>query len=218
MKPRQARTAPNVSQSAPEPAPIELPPSRERALFAASSVLLLAPCFWQSRLQIGDLESHIYNAWLAQLIESGTGSRPGDRFAEDQCAVRLDPERAISIVGRGSGAEDCGVSVRTCFCVGRIRICLQSVGTASMAPDAADRRAVLRVDAAHGFPEFLPEPGAVPVGNGAGMELDPAWAVSGGVARSDRLRGAHPASNVGRGDHGIRLAVAAHSGYSSALI
>ena len=29
------------------------------------------PCFWQSRLQAGDLSSHIYNAWLAQLIEAG---------------------------------------------------------------------------------------------------------------------------------------------------
>ncbi len=35
------------------------------------SALLLVPCFWQSRVQAGDLGSHIYNAWLAQLIESG---------------------------------------------------------------------------------------------------------------------------------------------------
>jgi hypothetical protein len=36
-----------------------------------ASLLLLVPCYWQSRLQLGDLSSHIYNAWLAQLIESG---------------------------------------------------------------------------------------------------------------------------------------------------
>ena len=36
-----------------------------------ASVLLVVPCYWQSRLQLGDLSSHIYNAWLAQLIESG---------------------------------------------------------------------------------------------------------------------------------------------------
>src|SRR5262249_52931433 len=29
------------------------------------------PCYWQPRIQAGDLSSHIYNAWLAQLIESG---------------------------------------------------------------------------------------------------------------------------------------------------
>jgi hypothetical protein len=39
--------------------------------YAAISLLLLAPCYWQPRLQAGDLSSHIYNAWLAQLIESG---------------------------------------------------------------------------------------------------------------------------------------------------
>jgi hypothetical protein len=33
--------------------------------------LLLVPCYWQSHLQLGDLSSHIYNAWLAQLIQSG---------------------------------------------------------------------------------------------------------------------------------------------------
>jgi hypothetical protein len=35
------------------------------------SLLVLAPCYWQPRVQAGDLSSHIYNAWLAQLIESG---------------------------------------------------------------------------------------------------------------------------------------------------
>jgi hypothetical protein len=88
MKPRQARTAPNVSPSAPEPVPSELPPSRERALFAGTSVLLLAPCFWQSRLQIGDLESHIYNAWLAQLIESGRA--PGLTIVSQKTNVLFD--------------------------------------------------------------------------------------------------------------------------------
>src|SRR5258708_38785424 len=33
------------------------------------SILLLVPCFWHARLQAGDLGSHVYNAWLAQLIE-----------------------------------------------------------------------------------------------------------------------------------------------------
>jgi len=33
------------------------------------SVLLLVPCFWHKHIQAGDLGSHIYNAWLAQLAE-----------------------------------------------------------------------------------------------------------------------------------------------------
>jgi len=46
--------------------------TQKRAIkYALISILLLVPCFWQSRLQAGDLSSHIYNAWLAQLIESG---------------------------------------------------------------------------------------------------------------------------------------------------
>src|SRR5258706_3674509 len=34
-----------------------------------TSALLVVPCFWHSRIQAGDLGSHVYNGWLAQLIE-----------------------------------------------------------------------------------------------------------------------------------------------------
>ncbi len=33
------------------------------------SALVLVPCFWQARIQAGDLSSHLYNAWLSILIE-----------------------------------------------------------------------------------------------------------------------------------------------------
>jgi len=45
--------------------------SRTRLIFTAVSLLLLVPCYWQPRLQAGDISSHIYNAWMSQLIESG---------------------------------------------------------------------------------------------------------------------------------------------------
>ncbi len=35
------------------------------------SLLALVPCFWQRRIEAGDLRSHLYNAWLVQLIERG---------------------------------------------------------------------------------------------------------------------------------------------------
>src|ERR1700690_4416135 len=35
------------------------------------SLVLLIPCFWQSRIQSADLSSHVYNAWLASLIQQG---------------------------------------------------------------------------------------------------------------------------------------------------
>jgi hypothetical protein len=35
------------------------------------SISVLLPCFWHQRIEAGDLGSHTYNAWLAQLIERG---------------------------------------------------------------------------------------------------------------------------------------------------
>ncbi len=35
------------------------------------SALLIVPCVWHRRIEAGDLASHVYNAWLAQLIEKG---------------------------------------------------------------------------------------------------------------------------------------------------
>ena len=43
--------------------------------YFAISVALLVPCFWLPRIEAGDLSSHTYNAWLAQLI--GRGEAPG---------------------------------------------------------------------------------------------------------------------------------------------
>jgi hypothetical protein len=60
-----------------EPIITERKPESESAFartplaYVIGSIAVLIPCFWQSRLQAGDLSSHIYNAWLAQLIERG---------------------------------------------------------------------------------------------------------------------------------------------------
>src|SRR5205809_2530622 len=40
-------------------------------VYVPLSMLVLLPVYWQPRVQAGDLSSHIYNAWLAQLIETG---------------------------------------------------------------------------------------------------------------------------------------------------
>jgi hypothetical protein len=37
----------------------------------AISLMVLTPCFWHRRVEAGDLGSHLYNVWLAQLIERG---------------------------------------------------------------------------------------------------------------------------------------------------
>jgi hypothetical protein len=44
---------------------------RKRWLIFAVSAAVLIPCFWHRRIEAGDLASHVYNAWLAQLIEKG---------------------------------------------------------------------------------------------------------------------------------------------------
>jgi len=46
-------------------------PGALKLRIALLSVILLIPCFWQRRIQAGDLGSHIYNAWLAQQIDLG---------------------------------------------------------------------------------------------------------------------------------------------------
>lgn len=52
------------------------------------SVLLLVPCFWHRRIEAGDLASHVYNAWLAQLIQKGQA--PGLYIARQWNNVLFD--------------------------------------------------------------------------------------------------------------------------------
>src|SRR5258708_20981114 len=49
---------------------------------------LLIPCFWNRRIEAGDLGSHVYNAWLAHLIERGQA--PGLYLAMQSNKVLFD--------------------------------------------------------------------------------------------------------------------------------
>lgn len=42
-----------------------------RWTYGLISLMLLVPCYWQPRIQGGDLSSHMYNAWLTRWIETG---------------------------------------------------------------------------------------------------------------------------------------------------
>ncbi|HWC95982.1 MAG TPA: hypothetical protein VG456_04515 [Candidatus Sulfopaludibacter sp.] len=44
---------------------------RRRPTYILLSLVILIPCFWHERIQAGDLGSHLYNAWLAQLVDAG---------------------------------------------------------------------------------------------------------------------------------------------------
>ena len=54
----------------------------------AISAGLLIPCFWHQRIEAGDLGSHVYNAWLAHLIERGQA--PGLHLARQWNNVLFD--------------------------------------------------------------------------------------------------------------------------------
>src|SRR5438128_12534349 len=66
---------------------------------AATSVAVLIPCFWHRRIEAGDLASHVYNAWLAQLIEKGQA--PGLHFAKQWNNILFDVTllRLVNVVG-----------------------------------------------------------------------------------------------------------------------
>jgi hypothetical protein len=57
-------------------------------LLVPISMVLLLPIFWHKRLEAGDLASHTYNAWLAQLIERGQA--PGLYIARQWNNILVD--------------------------------------------------------------------------------------------------------------------------------
>ena len=57
-------------------------------LVVAISALLVIPCLWHYRLQAGDLGSHVYNAWLVQLISRGQA--PGLWIAPQRNNILFD--------------------------------------------------------------------------------------------------------------------------------
>jgi hypothetical protein len=57
-------------------------------LILAISVAMIVPCLWHQRIEAGDLGSHVYNAWLAQLIEKGQA--PGLYFVRQWNNVLFD--------------------------------------------------------------------------------------------------------------------------------
>ena len=56
--------------------------------YGLGSAALLVPCFWQTRIQAGDLGSHVYNAWLAELIRLGRA--PGLSIVPQKTNVLFD--------------------------------------------------------------------------------------------------------------------------------
>jgi hypothetical protein len=101
---KNSKTATPLASSPDRKAPAARPASGATPpalLYVATSLLLLVPCYWQSRLQLGDLSSHIYNSWLAQLIESGRA--PGLAIVPQTTNVLFD--LILSGLFKSLGAE-----------------------------------------------------------------------------------------------------------------
>src|SRR3954469_18850928 len=64
---------PSTAPHPPLPDPSLIKPGDKALILRAvaylgASLICLVPCFWQTRIQASDLSSHLYNAWLANLI------------------------------------------------------------------------------------------------------------------------------------------------------
>jgi hypothetical protein len=57
-------------------------------LILGLSAALLIPCFWHKHIEAGDLGSHVYNAWLAELVQRG--QLPGLTIARQYHNVAFD--------------------------------------------------------------------------------------------------------------------------------
>ncbi len=69
------------------------------------SVAMIVPCLWHGRIEAGDLGSHVYNAWLAQLIERGQA--PGLYIVRQWNNVLFDWMllHAANVVGFGAAEK-----------------------------------------------------------------------------------------------------------------
>ena len=63
-------------------------PARHWLGIAAVSAVVLVPCFWHRQIAAGDLGSHVYNAWLCDLIRAGKA--PGLWIADQWSNVLFD--------------------------------------------------------------------------------------------------------------------------------
>jgi hypothetical protein len=78
------------------------------------SILILVPCFWHSRIQAGDLSSHIYNAWLALELEHNPV--PGLSIAAQSTNVLFDSVLSALIPRVGVDAAQ-KIAVSSCVLI-----------------------------------------------------------------------------------------------------
>jgi len=95
---------PSNSTGSPEPIVPQSGSAFRGARFVVSagiSLLLIVPCLWHARIEAGDLSSHVYNVWLAELIEKGQA--PGLYIAPQTNNILFD--LALLNVAKVAGLE-----------------------------------------------------------------------------------------------------------------
>ena len=99
---------------------------------ALCSVVVLAPCFWHRHIEANDLGSHVYNAWLAQLIHQGKA--PGLHLVPQSNNVLFDLMLSELFRLGPRAAERIAVSVAVLiFFWGGFALCAAAAGRASWA-------------------------------------------------------------------------------------
>jgi hypothetical protein len=91
--------------------PVAFLKTRKWFILAVSSMVVV-PCFWQRHIEAGDLGSHVYNAWLAQLI--GKGQAPGLYIAHQWNNILFDVLLLYAAKHMGFAAAE---KVVVSFCV-----------------------------------------------------------------------------------------------------
>ena len=96
-----------------------------------ASAALLVPCFWHRHIQATDLGSHVYNAWLAQLIQQGKA--PGLHIVPQTSNVLFDLMLSILFQAFGPiAAERIAVSITVLlFFWGGFALCTAVAGSRS---------------------------------------------------------------------------------------
>jgi len=99
---------------------------------ALCSAVVLAPCFWHRHLEANDLGSHVYNAWLAQLIHQGKA--PGLHIVPQSNNVLFDLMLSELFQLGPRAAERIAVSLAVLiFFWGGFALCAAAAGRGSWA-------------------------------------------------------------------------------------
>jgi hypothetical protein len=93
------------------------------------SILFQIPCFWQSRIQAGDLSSHVYNAWLASLISQGKVRGLWIASQSNNVLVDIELEWLMQHVGLGAAQRIAVSSTALIFAWGAMAFIFAAAGT-----------------------------------------------------------------------------------------